>query len=890
VSLRRQLARVAALLRVRRMDADLDAEIQAHLDLAERDARARGLSSDEARREARRRFGGIAGIREAHRDRRGVRWIESFLTDFRYGLSSLFRRPGFSMVAIGVLGFGVGTTTVMFSLVDSVLLRPMPYPDPDRIVRLWEAPAPGKINQTTNGFFDEWRRRSESFDAMAASRAAHITATIGGDPVRLSGVLATADYFNVFGVHAAIGRTFAPDDDQPGHEHVLVLSHAAWQARFGGDAAAVGRQVIVDNSAYRVIGVLPAGSFDREPTRSGPNEVADFWMPLAFTADDLTRGEHQNDVVARLRAGVRLAQAQQDLLAVQAGLVDRLPPSQKNSSVVVEPFDLRLVGDGLRRTLWLSFGAVGAVLLITCANIASLLLARGTTRRREMAVRAALGASRGRLITQLLTETLALCAVAGLGGVAVASFLIHAAVPFLPPDVPSYVDVTLHPRALAFASIVVFGATLLVGIVPSLRASAGVITSAMNAGSRGSSAPHRRIHHVIVIGEVAASMVLVSGAILLSASLAKLQRTDVGARVDRILTLSVDLAPSDYPAPERAVRFMDDAMAAVQAVPGVTAASVSSDIPLGGSGGEGLTVAGQTTRVLVRFKRVDAGYFTTFGIPITEGRGILRDDRPGAPRVVVVNATLAKRLRETFSFADVIGRTVTLPALTYDERLGSPREDFRIVGVVGNERIRRDLRQPLGQEEAVYVALAQAPKRSLKISVLTSGDPLASWASVRNALRTADSRLAIGDVETMAQVKSGSVSGVAAPAWLLSAFAAIALLLAALGLYGVLAHSVAQQRREIGIRLALGATPRDVRRGVAGQALVMMAIGLAAGFAGALAFARVTSSLLFEISPFDPSSFGGAAAIMLTAGLAAAVVPALRASRVDPTLALRADD
>jgi hypothetical protein len=338
------------------------------------------------------------------------------------------------------------------------------------------------------------------------------------------------------------------------------------------------------------------------------------------------------------------------------------------------------------------------------------------------------------------------------------------------------------------------------------------------------------------------------------------------------------------------MRFMDDAMSAVQAVPGVTAASVSSDIPLGGSGGEGLTVAGQTTRVLVRFKRVDAGYFTTFGIPITEGRGILRDDRPGAPRVVAVNATLAKRLRETFSFADVIGRTVTLPALTYDERLGSPREDFQIVGVVGNERIRRDLRQPLGQEEAVYVALAQSPKRALKISVLTSGDPLASWAGVRNALRTADSRLAIGDVETMAQVKSDSVSGVAAPAWVLTAFAAVALLLAALGLYGVLAHSVAQQRREIGIRLVLGATPRAVRRGVAGQALVMMAIGLAAGLGGALAFARVMSSLLFEISPFDPSSFGGAAAIMLTAGLAAAVVPALRASHVDPTLALRADD
>jgi putative ABC transport system permease protein len=890
MSLRGRLSRLAALLRARRLDDDLDAEIQTHLELAEEDARARGVSPEEARREAKLSFGGVDGIREAHRDRRSVRWIETFLKDFRYGLSSLLRRPGFSIVAVGVLAFGVGTTTVMFSLVDSVLLRPMPYANPDRIVRLWEVPRPGSINQTTNGFFDEWRRRSQSFDAMAASRPAHITATIGGDPVRLSGVLATADYFNVFGVHAAIGRTFMRDDDQPGHERVLVLSHAAWQSRFGGDPAAVGQQLIVDNSAYRVIGVLPAGSFDREPTRSGPNEVADFWMPLAFTADDLTRGEHQNDVVARLRAGVGLAQAQQDLLAVQAGVVDHIPASEQKPSVVVEPFDLRLIGDGLRRMLWLSFGAVVAVLLITCANIASLLLARGASRRREMAVRAALGASRSRLVTQLLTETLALCAIGGLGGVAVAGFLIQAAVPFLPPDVPSYVDVTLHPRALAFASIVVLGVTLLVGIVPSLRASAGALASAMNAGSRGSSAPHRRIHRAIVIGEVAASMVLVCGAILLSASLAKLQRTDIGARVDRILTLSVDLLSSDYPTPERAVQFMDNAIAALQGVPGVTAASVSSDIPLGGSGGEGLTVAGQTARTIVRFKRVDAGYFTTFDIPIVDGRGILRDDRPGAPRVVVVNTTLARRLRETFGFANVVGRTVTLPALTYDERLGSPREEFQIVGIVGNERIRRDLRQPLGNEEAVYVALAQSPKHALKISVLTSGDPLASWAGVRNALRVADSRLAIGDVETMAQVKTGSMSSAAAPAWVMSAFAAVALLLAALGLYGVLAHSVAQQAREIGIRLALGATPRDVRRGVAGQAFVMIAIGLAAGLCGALAFVRVTSSLLFEISPFDPSSFAGAAAIMLTAGLAAAVVPALRASRVDPTLALRTDD
>ena len=383
---------------------------------------------------ARLRFGGIAQLREVHRDQRSARWIETFAKDFRYGLLSLLRQRAFAAVAISVLALGIGAATTMFSLVDSVLLRPLPYPDPERIVRIWEAPTPTTVNQTTNGFFHEWRRRSVSFEAMAAGRPTHLTVTIGGEPVRLSGILATSDYFHVFGVHAAIGRTFTSEDD----DRVIVLSHAAWRIEFGGDPNILTRDLIFDGRAYRVIGVLPVGSFDREPTRSGPNEIADFWMPLVFTADDLTRGEHQNDVVARLRAGVTLPHAQRDMLSVRASLADLIPASMKDWSVVVEPFDLRLVGDGLRRTLSLSFATVFAVLLITCANIANLLLASGADRRKEMAVRAALGASRGRLVAQLLTESLALCVMGGVGGIAVAYLLVRVASPFLPSDLPSY--------------------------------------------------------------------------------------------------------------------------------------------------------------------------------------------------------------------------------------------------------------------------------------------------------------------------------------------------------------------------------------------------------------------------------------------------------------------
>jgi putative ABC transport system permease protein len=353
--------------------------------------------------------------------------------------------------------------------------------------------------------------------------------------------------------------------------------------------------------------------------------------------------------------------------------------------------------------------------------------------------------------------------------------------------------------------------------------------------------------------------------------------------------MSVDLPISNYSVPARAVQFMDDVVTRLQAVAGVAVASISSDVPLDGSGGEGLTVSGRPERILARFKRVDAGYFTAFDIPVLAGRAISRDDRPGSTRVVLVNATLARRLTETFGMADVVGRTVTLPALGYEERLGSPREAFQIVGVVGNERIRRDLRLPIGAEEAVYVALAQSPKRSLKVIVRTTGDPLTAWASVREALKDVDPYLAVADVQTMAHMKAQSLSSVAQPTWVIGAFAVAALFLAALGLNGVLAHSVTQQRREIGIRLALGASARDVVGRVAAQALVMIAIGLGVGLVGAFALTRVTASVLFQVAPFDPPSFTAAAAIMLCVGLVAASVPALRASRVDPTTALRAE-
>lgn len=882
------LRRLLALFRRDQLDRELNEEMLAHIELAERDALRRGLSPEEAKREARRTFGGVGQIQELHRDNRSARWVETFMRDFRYGLASLMRDRGFAFVAIAVLGLGIGANTAMFSLLDSTLLRPMPYANPDRIVRIWETPTPKSANQTTNAFFVEWQARSRAFEVMAASRPSRSNAVVGGEPVRLAGITATADYFNVFGVKAAVGRTFGAGDQGSGGSAVVVLSARAWQKYFESDPAILGRELVLDGQPYQVIGILPVGSFDREPTRGGQGELADFWMPLVFSPADLERGEHQNDVIARLRPGVTLEQANADMLAVRAGL--DVPDFKKAWSVVVEPYDLRLVSSALRRTLYIAFGVVVSVLLITCANIANLLLARGMKRRREMAVRAALGAGRARLLTQLLTESLTLCLLGGGAGVAIAALLTAGLTPFLPADLPSYAEVSLNWRVLAFALASSLGAAVLVGLVPSLRASRATLTEAMGAGARGTTAGHERLRRLIVVAEVALSLVLVAGALLMFKSLANLKRAELGIHVDHALTFGVDLPLSTYPARERAVHFMDEAARRLQAIPGVEAVAMGQSLPLGSSGGEGLRVTGSDKRIVVRFKRVDQKYFSTLGIPLLAGRPISTGDRAGAPMAVVINETLAKELTSTYGFANPVGQVVNLPAIVYPARLGSPRADFHIVGVVRGERIEADLSLPFAAQPAVYVAIAQNPTQQIRMVMRTSGDPLAFASSVRAALREIDPQLPLADVRSIDQIRERSLAGASAPTQVIGAFAMLAMILAALGLYGVLAHSVTSRRREFALRIALGASSRQVLIDVARQAIVLTSIGLVLGLGAAALVTRAAKTLLVGVSALDPGAFAGAAALMLCIGVIASILPAARAAKVDPSAALRLED
>ena len=882
MTIKRRLARVIALFGAARIEHELNDEVIAHLELAERDAIARGLDPIAARRDAFRHFGGVEQMKEIHRDARSARWIENLIKDARYGLASLRREPIFASVAIAVLALGIGANTAMFSVVDGVLFKPLPFPTPERIVRIWETPTAATSNSTTTRNFLELKRQTQSFEALSAESLSTATVPINGDPIRLNGRYVSWDHFAVFGLQPLIGRTFRPEEDQPGADRVVILSHAAWRQYFGGDRRVLDRDLLLDGDPHRVIGVLPPGAFDRHSARP-LDEPAAFWRLNAFTEEEVAASSHWLNPVGRLKPGITLAQAQGDVLSVRARIAELIPPWKRDWSVKVEPFDQLLVGETLRQSIYVALGAVVLVLLIACANITNLLLARSAARAKEMALRSALGATRGRIAAQLLTESLVLGMLGGGAGVGLAALLVEVAAPLV-PGLPFTTEITLNLRVLGFATAAALAVSILVGLLPAVRMSTGSAAAALNNASRGSSDTSDRARRMIVAAEVAVSVVLICGAALLAKSLVRLQQVDVGARIDRVITMAIDLPYARYPSGNHLAAFYPVLIERLRAVPGVTDASISGDVPLEGTGGENLRLPGRDERLLVRFKRADAGYFSTMGIGVVAGRGFTADDRVGAPYVAVVNEALASRLRDRFGMADPIGQAVDLPALGFGR---DRRAAMTIVGVIRNERVQRDLRAPV--DEIAYVPIAQAPRMQVKLSVHTIGDAAAAVPEIREAVRQIDPLLALADIHTMEDIWERSLSGLKEPVWLIVIFAAIAALLAALGMYGVVAHAVTQQRREIGIRMALGARSNDVLALVVGHVMATIGIGLGVGIASAVGLTRVTRSLLFEVSAMDPLAFAVAAIGMAAIGLLAAVIPARRATRVDPTTALRSE-
>lgn len=865
---KRLIRRLAALVYRDRLDEELENEIRAHLELAERDARAAGLSPEDARLRARRAFGSLDHMKEVHRDSRSIRWIETLLYDVRYGLASLARDRAFTAIAVGVLALGIGANAAMFSVVDAVLIRQLPFSNPDRIVSIWEAPRPGVTNATSTLDFLDWKRLARSFEALAAEHSTSAALSGAGEPVRLRGKAVTADYFKVFPSRPVLGRTFAPREDEP----VVVISHAVWQTQFGADPGILGRRPLLDGTPYEVIGVLPPERRD-----------ADFWTPLVFTPDQRRRDWHWLSVSGRLGGAVSISQARDEMAAIQAALKPVTPLFKRGWTIVIEPLEGMRAGNALRRSIVVSFGAVAIVLLIACANVTNLLLTRGLARAKEMAIRSALGAGRGRLIAQLFTETLMLCVLGGAAGLALASLLVRLAGPVLASSLP-FAQMALDLRVVAFTTLIALTTALFVGILPSLRASTVArVSTALNRSGRGASGGYGRLRRAIVTAEVALSLVLVCGALLLFLTLFNLQRLDTGVRIDNVMTFSLALPASAYPTSDRSTAFYDALSERLESAPGISRAALATYLPLEWiTNGEAVSVPGNDGLINVRFKRVDSGYFDAFDILVRSGRGIAPDDRAGSAPVLVVNEALAARLRDAAHVATPVGQIVRIQYADYS---GTPTErTAEIVGIIRSERVNDPWRP---DPPVVYVPLAQAPDRNLRVIVRTAADPAAAVPAIREAVHATDPRLAVADVATMTEVRDRTLTIVSRPAWAIGAFGAVAAFLAGLGLYGVLAQTVTSRRREIGIRMALGAQARTVVGRTLRDALVTIAIGLVVGLVATAAVTRTMRSMLFGVSPLEPSALATAAGLMVAIGGIAALLPALRAARVDPVMVLR---
>ena len=813
--------------------------------------------------------------------------MEHVRQDLRYAGRMLARRPGFTAVVVLTVGLGVGATTVMFSAVYGVLLKPLPYPEPERLVMIRgvRLAQPGAPNMISYPDYRDWRDESRSFEALAALRTADFTLAGPGGPERIEGAAVTASFFDVLHVVPALGRLFPPDVDRLGGGHVAVLGHGLWKRRFGAAPALVGGSIILDGQPYTVIGVLPA-SF--RPPREV--ERAELWAPLAESGEDLerTRGlapqRGSRDLVAigRLRTGASIAQGGAELATVARRLEREHPDSNAGRGVLVESLHADTVGE-LRRPLLVLMGAVAFVLLIACTNVANLVLPRALARRRELAIRAALGARRSRLIRQLLTESILLGVMGGLAGLALAHWGLDALVSLAPASTPRLRDIDLDGPVLWFSLALSLATGVAFGVVPALSASRTDVPETLHQSGRSPGLAHHPGARALVVAEIALSLVLMAGAGLMLESFRRLLSVDPGFDPHHVLTVGVSLPETRYSRPDQRAAFYGELLERVRARPGVLSAAAITPQPLGGDSiatrftveGRPAPAPGQKPRA--QYRAVTTGYFETLRIPLNRGRTFDAHDRRDAPAVAVVNEAL---VAEVFPGQDPLGQKLSIGLRT--DR--SDPATFEVVGVVGDVH---DSGLHLPARPEIYVPHAQQSWSWMTIVVRSSGDPLAAAGGVQHEVAALDPEQAVYNVRTLSELLSGSLAAHRFIMALLTGFALLALALATVGVYGVIAGSVERRTGEIGLRLAVGADPGDVLRMVLGQAARLAAAGVAIGLTAAFALTRVMQSLLFGVGATDPATFAAVAVVLVSAALLASYVPARRAARVDPLVALR---
>jgi putative ABC transport system permease protein len=871
--------RLLMLLRRRRFDADLDEEMRLHRELREQEQIERGLSPKEARYAAQRRFGNDLVLREESRDMWGWNWLENFLQDVRYGLRMLIKNPGFTAVAAVTLALGIGANTAMFSVVYAVLLRPFPYKDPNRLVIVWEQnPSRGwTTNIVSAANFLDWRRQNTVFTGLAAVDATSFNLGGSGEPLEIGGERVTANLFSLLGAQPIRGRGFQPEDDRPGSAPVALVSYGLWQRRYGGNSGLIGRPISLDGRSYPVVGIMPPNFSDVYTSYFNTN--AQVWIS-GLDLSNPGREHHGYLALARLKPGVTLSQAQREMDAI-ASRIEMQYPESKGWGVQVVSLREQVVGY-VSPALKVLMGAVAFVLLIACANLANLLLSRSAAREREVAIRAAMGANRARVVRQLLTESLLLAGVGGVLGLLLARWGMNSLLALAPADTPGIASAGLNTHVFGFTLLVTVATGLLFGLVPAFALSKPDLNASLKESSRGSTEGSRshRLRGLLVATEFSLAFVLVIGATLMVKTLIRLSHFSLGFNPDHVLTMHIPLGGPQYKSHRDEAEFFQRLLAQVEALPGVQAASVASGLPIDNWAGMGFVREDDSHPAPelmpdANYLVIAPQYFRTMGIPLRAGRTFSDGDTEESQRVVIVNEELARR---NWPGQDPIGK-----------RLRSQGDKMPWLTVVGVARNVRTNGPDADFQAELYIPYTQYPwlLSPRFVVVRTSVAPLALASSIRREVLTLDKNQPISDIRTLDQVAGESSAQRQFLMVLLGIFAGLALILAGVGVYGVLAYSVARRTHEIGIRMALGAVRGDVMKLVLAQGLRFALFGVLAGLAGALLLTRVLTSLLFGVSPTDPVTFGLVTVLLALVAFLACYIPARRATKVDPMVALR---
>jgi predicted permease len=872
------LARLRSLLGRDAVIQDIDEELRLHIELETQTNIERGMSPEAARQAARRSFGNIGYIKDVAYEIRGGGLMETILQDIRYAMRTLRKSPGFALVAILALALGIGANTAIFSIVNAVLLRPLKYPHPEQLVLVQDVQPP-PANETPADYAEylDWRDQSSVFAQLAAYFGASYTLTGQGEPQQLWGARVSANLLPTLGINPILGRSFQPEEEARQGERVALISYGFWQRQFAGDPKAVGQTITLNAQPYTIIGVLPSTVRAVNPQDIQTGRERDVWIPLRLDAENAPRGLHFLTVLGRLRPGVNLAQASEAMQTLSANLQQA---RAINHSAQLIPLQRAIVPGDTRTELLLLLGAVGFVLLVACANVANLMLTRASARQKEIAIRLAMGASRLRLIRQLLTESLLLALLSGSLGLLLSLWSVSVFVATARTLLPRMDEVGLDIRVLAFTLLLSLVTGLVFGLAPALRASTTDLHETLKEGGgrTGPSARQQRLRGLLIIAEVALSLMLLVGAGLLLRSFVQVLTVDKGFDAEQLLTASISLSPTKYDKPEPQGLFFQQFLARVKSVPGVEGAAIISDLPLATdsvNGGVGIVGHTYPPHELPNAEKsiISPDYFSVMRTAMVRGRAFNEQDNAGAAPVAIINESFARRY---FANEDPIGKQIN-----FNWNMTGAQQ---IVGIV------RDVKQyglDTPTAPTVYVCYLQRPESGMTVVVRSQATPASLVAVLRQQLRAVDREQPLTQVRTMQEIVSESVAARRVLVMVFALFAVVALVLAAIGIYGVIAYSVAQRTHEFGIRMALGAQARDVLKLVIWHGLRLTLVGVALGLGGALLLTRVLASLLFGISATDPITFTGVALLLTFVALIACYVPARRATKIDPLIALK---